>query len=86
MHVCKCIVNATCNMYVCVHVCMQCASQTVVSVHVFHLCIFGFVYVCIFVFQNEATFPLVRRDYYRKTIQSGLYINKGITLRPSSRI
>ena len=36
--------------------------------------------------QKEATFPLVRRDYYRKTIQGGLYINQGITLRPSSRI
>ena len=36
--------------------------------------------------QNEATFPLIRRDYYKKTIQGGLYINRGITLWPSSRI
>ena len=29
--------------------------------------------------QKEATFPLVRIDYSKKTIQGGLYINQGIT-------
>ena len=33
-------------------------------------------YVDVFLFfQNEATFPLVRKDYYKETIRGGLYIN-----------
>ena len=38
-----------------------------------------------FFFQNEATFPLVRKDYYKESIQGDLYTNRGIFLRSSSR-
>ena len=31
-------------------------------------------------FQNEATFPLVRWDYYKETVQGGLNIDRGISL------
>ena len=44
------------------------------------------IFLKIFLLPKKATFPLVRRDYYRKIMQGGLYINRGITLRPSSRI
>ena len=37
-------------------------------------------------FQKEATFTLVIRDYYRKTIQRWLIHNQGITIQPNSRI
>ena len=56
------------------------------SYRFFHIYLYYALDVILFFFQNEATFPLVRRDYYRKTIQGGLYINRGITLWPSSRI
>ena len=34
----------------------------------------------VFFFQNESTFPLVRKDYYKETIQGGLNIDQGISL------
>ena len=36
-------------------------------------------------FQNEATFQLVRKDYYKEIVQGGLYIDRGISLRSNSR-
>ena len=36
-------------------------------------------------FQNEATFPLVRKDYYVESLQGDLYTHRGDFLRSSKR-
>ena len=38
-----------------------------------------------FFFQNEATFPLVRKNYYKESLQGDLYTHQGVFLRSSSR-
>ena len=45
-------------------------------------------YLCnkaMFFFQIEATFPLVRKDYYIESLQGDLYTHRGVFLRSSKR-
>ena len=44
-----------------------------------------FVLLLVFFFQNEATFPLVRKDYYIESLQGDLYTHQGDFLRSSKR-
>ena len=75
-----------CGLYVKLGVCTYFSVKScILKKPLLPLCQNRWAFLIFIFFQKKATFPLVRRDYYKKTIQGGSYINQGHTFRPSSR-